>query len=216
MNAYVISQASSPEPIFSKTETEAPNNEHTRRGLNCEELRKLECHKNFSPPTTQEDYYKSQGSPEDILRYVALQGKTFGEKHMERIAREYFNLENRITSTHDHSKCKKTIEQKSARWHANGADWKWQHIEMKHPWDFLLLTGLDIHEVKFYIAPRSKVAELIEMGIVTGQGKKNNKGVAEAQQAYWFSRSDFKRKNAVFENYFKQIFCEQDLLLCLN
>ena len=56
---------------------------------------------------------------------------------MEKIAKEYFNLKDRTSFTHDHIKCDKKIEQKSARYHANGSDWKWQHIEMTHAWENL-------------------------------------------------------------------------------
>ena len=107
-----------------------------------------------------------------LLQYVRLQGKTFGEKWCEKLAREYFNLDPRKGSGHDHCKLNKTIEQKSSRYGSNGADWKWQHIEMKHHFDYLLLTGLDFNGFNFYITKRSLVEELINKNIITGQGKK--------------------------------------------
>lgn len=185
-------------------------------GLSCVNLQTLRVHQDFVSPNTQLDYYIKNNASPDILKYVDLQGKTFGEKYMEPIAHDWFKLEKRTSSAHDHSKNGKTIEQKSARYHANGDDWKWQHIEMKHAWDILMLTGLDFDCIRFYVASRNVVVQLISDGIITGQGKKNEDGIAEAQQAYWFSRNDFKRKNKVFTDYFVEINTEADLCKYLD
>ena len=161
---------------------------------------------------TQLDHYMQHHSPESILFFVNCPGKTFGEKYMEQLARVHFQFDPRIDSGHDHTKLTKKIEQKSARYHANGGDFKWQHIEIKHDFDYLLLTGLDYTMIRNYIASRQIVEELIQIGIIQGQGKKNSEGIAEAQQGYWFSRSDFANNNMNFEDYFTEIFCEQDMI----
>ena len=148
---------------------------------------------------------------------------------MESIAKEYFKLGERRKvikdgkwepdRTHDHTRCGKTIEQKSSRYCANGADWKWQHIEMTHEWDYLLLCGLDYKEIKFYIASREIVETLITDGItdgiITGQGRKKN-GIAQPQQAYWFSRSDFTKHGKKLTDYFEEIRNEYDMSKYLN
>ena len=180
--------------------------------ITTNDLLLLETHKQFVSPKTQEQYYKDHGSSEDILQYVRLQGKTFGEKWCEKLAREYFNLDPRKGSGHDHCKLNKTIEQKSSRYGSNGADWKWQHIEMKHHFDYLLLTGLDFNGFNFYITKRSLVEELINKNIITGQGKKDTNGIAQPQQAYWFERKDFKKKGEDFTNYFTLLTNEQSLI----
>lgn len=185
------------------------------QGLNCTNLLKLKCHIEFKPPKSQLDYYIEKKASKEILYYVPIQGKTFGEKYMEKIAKEYFNLEERKDSGHDHMKLNKTIEQKSARFHANGDDWKWQHIEMSHEWDYLLLCGLDFKDIKFYIASRKIVSDLIKDGIITGQGKKID-GVAKPQQAYWFSRSDFIKHKKTFTDYFTPIKNEHYLMKYLQ
>ena len=182
------------------------------QGLTSRCLLSLSCHQKLKLPPTQLDFYKRNHASKQIIPYVTLQGKTFGEKYMETIAREFFNLDPRTSSTHDHTKLGKSIEQKSARYHANGSDWKWQHIEMSHEWNYLLLCGLDFRDIKFYICSRKVVEDLINEGIITGQGKKNKEGVAQPQQAYWFSRTDFKRKNKIFTDYFTQIKNEKDLI----
>ena len=185
-------------------------------GLNVERLKGLLNHKNFKIPKSQLDYYREGGADTEILKYVELPGKTFGEKYMESLTKEYFNLDKRVSSGHDHTKLNKRIEQKSARYHSNGDDWKWQHIEMKHEWDYLLLTGLDFNDIKFYIASREIIENLIQKGLIVGQGKKDENGVAQAQQAYWFSRTDFKKKQHNFEEYFKQIKNEEELVNYLS
>ena len=184
-------------------------------GLTSKNLLSMKCHRTFKPPKSQLDFYIENQASTEIIPYVILQGKTFGEKYMENIAKEWFNFEPRTSSTHDHTKCFKTVEQKSARYHANGNDWKWQHIEMSHSWDYLLLCGLDFKEIKFYIATRQIVEHLITEGIITGQGKKKN-GIAQPQQAYWFSRSDFAKKQKIFTNYFIEIKNESQLIKYLQ
>jgi hypothetical protein len=186
-----------------------------KQGLTPTNLLKLKCHNEFILPNSQIDFYiKKKASPE-ILKYVGLQGKTFGEKYMEGLANEYFKFKKRSSSEHDHIKYNKTIEQKSARYHANGNDWKWQHIEMSHKWDYLLVCGLDFNEIKFYIASRKVVESLITDGIITGQGKKKD-GIAQPQQAYWFSRSDFVKNKKIFTDYFVRITSEDDIIKYLN
>jgi hypothetical protein len=181
-------------------------------------LKNLSSHINFNTPRSQFDYYSKHNASPEILRYVNLQGKAFGEMAMENIAREFFHLEKPPTSTksYDHTKNSYKIEQKSARYHANGTDWKWQHIEMKHNWDALMVTGLDFNCIKYYIAKRSIIEKLIEDNIIIGQGAKNSEGIAQPQQAYWFSRSDFRKKNVNFTDYFTEIKSERDLINYLN
>ena len=180
--------------------------------LTLETLSSLTSHQQFSQPKTQEDHYREQGSPEEILQYVRLPGKTFGEKWCERLCKEHFRMDPRTDSTHDHRKVGKTFEQKSARYGSNGAGWKWQHIEMSHHFDYLLLTGLEYSGFRFYITSRDNVSQLIQEGVITGQGKKDKHGIAQPQQAYWFEISNFARKHKVFTDYFTELTDEQSLL----
>lgn len=191
--------------------------------VTIDKLISLKCHQTFKLPKTQIDFYKENNAHIEILKYVELTGKSFGEKYMEALASEYFNLCKRESSEsksgsgsgHDHTKNSKRIEQKSARYHACGGDWKWQHIEMKHAWDYLLLCGLDFQDIKYYIASRTVVEKLINEGVIVGQGKKVD-GVAQPQQAYWFSRSDFKKHNKLFSDYFVMVRDESELIQYLN
>ena len=183
------------------------------QSLSVIQLMKLEFHSKIKKEKqkSQLDFYKENNASKEILYYVDVPGKSFGEKYMENIAREYFKLNKKNDTTHDHVKLSKTIEQKSARYHANGGEWKWQHIEMKHHFDYLLLCGLDFHSIRFFITSRKSIEKLVQLKIITGQGKKIN-GSAEPQQGYWFSRSDFKKKKIIFNDYFKEIMNEKDLV----
>ncbi len=180
--------------------------------IGVEELVNMNEYLEFNAPRSQEEYYSENGSPESILRYTRLPGKTFGERHAERLCKEHFNMEQRIDSTHDHIKLDKKIEQKSARFGANGAGWKWQHIEMNHGFDYLLICGLDFQGFEFYITSRNRVEELIEAGVITGQGRQDENGIAQPQQAYWFTVSDFARRNRNFNDYFTHLTSEQSLI----
>ena len=44
---------------------------------------------------------------------------------------------------------------------------------------------------------RDKVEELIGEGVITGQGKQDENGLAQPQQAYWFVVSNFIKKGAL-------------------
>jgi len=144
------------------------------------------------------------------MKYVELSPAAFGAR-MEAIAREYLGLRNRIGSGHDHSVNDKTIEQKSSRYTAKGGEWMWQHIEIKHDWDYLLICGLNFHRIQFYISPRHKIERLIEVGVITGQGKKDTAGITEPQQAYWFSKKNFVKNNVEFSDYFTEVDSSESL-----
>ena len=62
------------------------------QGLTSANLLNLKCHNEFKPPRSQLDYYMENNASKHILSYVSLQGKTFGEKYMEQIAKEYPEL----------------------------------------------------------------------------------------------------------------------------
>jgi hypothetical protein len=180
------------------------------RGCSVARLIELNSHKTFIKPKTQLDYYTEYEAHPEILKYVGLSGGAFGGL-MEHIAGEIFGLGARNNSGHDHTKNGKTIEQKSSRYTAKGGGWMWQHIEMKHEWDYLLICGLNFDNIRFYISPRDKIEELVAGGVITGQGKQNAEGVADAQQAYWFSIKDFTKNNVEFSRYFTEITSEAEL-----
>ena len=174
------------------------------KGCSVSKLIEMNVHRHFVKPKTQTDYYLEGEAHPEIMKYVALSPAAFGTK-MEEIAREFLGLGNRSGSGHDHSVNGLTIEQKSSRYTARGEEWMWQHVELKHEWDYLLICGLNLNSIEFYISPRHKIKHLIEMGVITGQGKKDMDGIAEPQQAYWFSKKNFSKKNIEFTDYFTEM-----------
>ena len=184
-------------------------NEINRIGLDMVALRNLNSHNNFAPSPTQEQYYRDNGSTEDILQYTRP-GCSIGVQ-AEKITKEYFNLDNRTSTSHDHQKLGKKIEQKTGRYHANGGEWRWQHIEMQHNWDYLLVCGLDFHGFKFFIIERNQLESILPQ-LNAGQGAQGEDGVANPQQGYWFTKSNFTKNNLNFNNYFTELFNEEDLI----
>ena len=176
-------------------------------------LESLITHQNFHPSKTQEDYYRENGSPESILQYARVSG--WGAPS-ESICRDYFNMDPRGNSGHDHCKLGKKIEQKSSRHGGNGAEWKWQHIEMSHEWDYLLICGLDFQGLQFYITTRQNIEDLIRDRVIGGQGGKGSDGIAQPRQGYWFTKSDFRKKQKNFTDYFTQLTDEQSLIDYIN
>ena len=173
-----------------------------KMGLTHEKIYDLHSWKERKVTKTQEDLYKEHDSPHLILDLARLGGPAFGSL-MEKIAKEYFNLKPRIDSSHDHIKFGLKIEQKSARYCANGKKGKWQHIEMRHEWDVLIVSFLDFKEIKSYGASRKTIEYLIETGIISGQGKKKD-GKGVPQQGYWFTEYDFSKKSKKFLDYFTE------------
>ena len=55
------------------------------QGITVEKLLELNCHKEFIEPPTQLDYYINNNASPEILKYVVITGKSFGEKYMERL-----------------------------------------------------------------------------------------------------------------------------------
>lgn len=193
----------------SKQEKTSHTNENIT--LSIDTLRNLDFQKNYKRKDTQEDYYRKNGSPSEIVNYAGENNKVFGS-NSEKIAKEWFLMDNSDSSCYDHIKCGKTIEQKSMRLGSKGNEGKFQHIELKHHWDYLLLCKLELDGFSFSITSRKNVEELVTLGIITGQGKKGKDGIAEAQQAYWFEKNDFKKKDKNFNDYFKELTDETSLI----
>jgi len=142
---------------------------------------------------SQTERYEKHGTPEAILRFIRIGGGPKMGITLEKFAREEFScLQKRDkgkNTGYDHKISLETkeiyLEQKSSgHWGEN--DYKWQHIEENHPWDILLLCGIDYHEINFWVMNRSVFNKLIEEKKITNQG--NNTG--ESSEGRWFNYSD--------------------------
>jgi hypothetical protein len=172
-------------------------------GLTSNKLEKLLWYKNKTKIKTQLDLYIENNSPKPILRLVKMSNKSFGSES-EKIAYEYFNMQNRSDTTHDFIKCDFKIELKSARYNSCGKlDFRWQHIDHIHEWDFLLLCAVEFDKIRYFISSNIIIQKLIDSNKITGQGK-----LGLPKQGYWFSLKKIKN----FDKYFSEIFDEKTLI----
>lgn len=145
---------------------------------------------------TQLQRYIQKKAPEGIKKFIAIGGGPKMGTTLEKFARFFFkSLEKRSKGKdqtgYDH-KIKFDqkfilVEQKSSG-HWGDDDYKWQHVEPKHKWQFLLLCGIDYDSVKFWVMDRKTFDRLISEKKITNQGNK----VGESSEGLWFNYSDVK------------------------
>jgi hypothetical protein len=148
---------------------------------------------------TQYERYCEKNAPECIRRFIQIGGGPKMGTTLEDYARHRFPcLQKRSKGKHqtgyDHNlpitipqPANVMIEQKSSG-HWGEDDYKWQHIEDKHPWHMLLLCGIDYHSVHFWGMDRPTFHQLRTEGKITNQG--NSTG--ESSEGVWFNYSDVK------------------------
>ena len=152
-----------------------------------------------SKKPTQYERYCAKNAPECIRRFIQIGGGPKMGTTLEQYARHRFNVlqkrnAGKDQTGYDHilainspAVVQVKLEQKSSG-HWGDDDYKWQHVEEKHPWHMLLLCGIDYHEVKFWGMDRPTFARLITEGKITNQG--NSTG--ESSEGVWFNYSDVK------------------------
>jgi len=142
---------------------------------------------------SQVERYEEHNSPEYILRFIRIGGGPRMGTILEQFARYEFSclqIRDKGKNTgYDHKITLPSkeiyVEQKSSgHWGEN--DYKWQHVEEKHKWHILLLSGIDYHEIHFWVMNRLVFNKLIEVKKITNQG--NNTG--ESLEGKWFNYSD--------------------------
>ena len=148
---------------------------------------------------TQFERYEAAGSPESIKRFIAIGGGPKMGVTMEEYARFQFprlkkRLPGKDQTGYDHvfrvgeeSATLYCIEQKSSG-HWGQDDFKWQHVEEKHNWHFLLLCGIGYTDVRFWMMNRATFSELIAEGKITNQGNKQG----DSTEGRWFYYSEVK------------------------
>jgi hypothetical protein len=160
----------------------------------------LEDSKRKTPTTKQR--YINNGSPASITRLLELGGGQSLGTTLERFARYKFSSlqprkkreDGKADTGHDHIiKLNDTdilVEQKSSSlcWGSNGEDLKFQHVEINHKWDVLLLCGIYYTEIKFWGMNRKTFNQLVSDGKITNQGSKTG----ESSEGQWFYYSHVK------------------------
>lgn len=145
---------------------------------------------------TQLERYEAKGAPEGILKFIRIGGGPKMGTTLEQYARYTFKgLQKRAKGKdetgYDHliklAPKNILVEQKSSG-HWGEDDYKWQHVELKHKWNMLLLCGIDYTSVKFWGMDRKTFTRLISEQKITNQGNK----AGESSEGMWFNYSDVK------------------------
>ena len=139
---------------------------------------KTKSFQNIKKRMTQEDFYRSKGSCDNILKLVKLSNKAFGEK-LQCIVKDLFNLDNSCNAGHDAQKISMNLkfEIKSARYWQGINDFKWQHIMEDHDYDYLIFVGIDFDCLKIYLISKYHFMKLKTKGIATQQGRAEGQGL---------------------------------------
>lgn len=151
---------------------------------------------------SQLERYESAGSPEEILKFIRLGGGPAMGTTLEKYGR--FVLTSLTPRSrggasetgYDHllplaGRSPLFVEQKSSGlWSALGSpdDYKWQHVEPDHKWNFLLLCGIGYKEVNFWVMDRPTYDALRGLGKITNQGNK----AGDSSEGTWFSYQNVK------------------------
>jgi hypothetical protein len=126
----------------------------------------------------QEDFYRHNGSCENILKLVKLSNKAFGEK-LQSIVKDLLNLDDSYDAGHDARKDSMDLnfEIKSSRYAVSTKDFMWQHIMEEHKYDYLILVGVDYNRLKIYLISKYKFMKLKTKGLATQQGRAEGQGL---------------------------------------
>ena len=122
--------------------------------FNITNVVKTEEFKNIRDTINQEEYYRKNNSPDDILKLVKLSNKAFGEK-IQSIIQELLYLEKSNDSGHDAVYNTIKFEIKSSRYSIRNKDFTWQHIMEEHDYDYLILVGIDFFDLKVFIISKN-------------------------------------------------------------
>ena len=156
----------------------------------------LESRGKTSRKPSQRERYEKAGATPDIMTFINPGGATLGSD-CEQLARYQFPvLQKRKSgkgqSGHDHlavlsDGTQKLGEQKSGGLYADG-NFRWDHIEPKHPWDFLLLCGVYYDSIKFWAVRKPDVLKMMEDGKITKHGNK----AEDSYEGWWCWYSKIK------------------------
>jgi len=144
---------------------------------------------------TQLQRYQQRGSPECIQRFIQLGGGPRMGITLEEFARFRFKtLQKRGAGKNtgfDHTFTvadkQVFIEQKSSG-HWGNDDYTWQHVEINHKWNMLLLCGIDYEDIKFWGMNRKTFETLVSENKITNQGNKEK----NSSEGMWFNYSSVK------------------------
>ena len=141
---------------------------------------------------TQLERYIENGSPPGILKFIEIGGGPKMGATLEEFAKFRFkNLikrkKGKTETGYDHLLGDVFVEQKSSGlWSDNS--FKWQHVEIKHKWNMLLLCGIGYKEIHFWALSKAHLSALITAGKIKNQGN----AAGDSTEGVWFTYSDVK------------------------
>jgi hypothetical protein len=146
---------------------------------------------------SQKERYEKAGATPGVMTFINLCGGAKLGTKCERFARYRFPIlqkrkSGKGQSGHDHlavlsDGTQKLGEQKSGGLYPDG-NFMWDHIEPKHPWDFLLLCGVEYHNIKFWAVSKPDVLKMMEDGKITKHGNK----AEDSYEGWWCWYSKIK------------------------
>ena len=142
--------------------------------------------------TQRERYQRMKAIPE-IQRIIDIGGGPGMGTRCEDIARYWFSplLQKRESTGHDHKvkDLDKKLEQKSSGlWDSTEDSFKWQHIEVDHNWDGLLLAGIYPSFIRYWGLNKEIFKKLVQEGKVTNQGNAEK----NSTEGMWMNYKDIK------------------------
>lgn len=145
-------------------------------------------------------YQRLQAKPE-IMRIIEMGGGNAMGCAMERYARFFFQPylkprtgKKKDTNSTGHDQrimvgsVEKKLEQKSSGLWGDGDTFRWQHLEAKHKWDGLLLTGIYPDKIVFWGMTRAAFLKCVEEGKATNQGNQEK----DSTEGIWMLYKDIK------------------------
>ena len=134
----------------------------------AETIRESSAFKSIANNITQVSYYESKEAAPEIIKLVKMDSKAFGSA-IEKILIEHYELDKRVNTQHDARLGDKKIEIKAARYWAGQDNCKWQHIEEKHDYEYILFALIDFNSIRCWLGKKEQVIQHM-----TPQGKQGN------------------------------------------
>ena len=141
-------------------------------------IKKTKSFQSIKKKMNQEEFYRSKGASEELLKLVKQSNKAFGEK-LQSIVKEMLDLDDSEHAGHDAQKLSMELkfEIKSSRYGVVSKDFMWQHIMEEHDYDYLILVGVDFDGLKVYLISKYHFMKLKTKGIATQQGRAEGQGL---------------------------------------
>jgi hypothetical protein len=150
------------------------------------------------PRNKQVELYMRMDASPGILRLTHLSGRVLGVV-VEKLTKKILELDERTHPTHDARINNIIIEIKCSRMWGGKVDcYRWQHVMIAHPYQWLVLVGVDFSRLRFWVITKQKILELYNRNIVKQQGKGEGQGL-------WFTYKSIRP-------FLTEVFCKQDLL----